>query len=1116
MKYPRHLLFILLNAVSVCSFCQTVDLQFGHIGTDAGLSQSNVTCILQDSRGFMWFGTQDGLNRYDGYRFTVYKNDPLDPGSLSNNFIKDIKEDAKGNIWVATLGGGLDRFSKEHDAFTHYRQDKEKAGTLSDDFVNCITEDSGGDLWVGTETGGLNRLDPNTGRFTSYIYKRDNPYSISDNDVTSVLEDSRHRIWVGTFHGGMNLLDKNSGQFTRLQHNDRDSSSLAYNTVTCILEDRGHRLWIGTRGGGLDLLNFPDTRFRHYKHDPHNSNSLARDVILSLTADKKNNIWIGTENGGLSIFNPVTGTCTNYLHDDIDNTSLTNNSIYSLYRDPHDNMWIGTFSGGVDLYNKNANQFALYNHNSSFNSPGNNNMLDFMEDSRGRIWIGTDGGGTELFDPATGKFTHFTHHPGDPNSICGNYVISVLEDGKKNIWMGTCGDGTSVYDPSKKTFRLVKKDPADKASISGDNTGSIAMDQDQDLWISSWGDGLNQYQSRKGNFIRYRHDSSNTNSISADKIIFLFADSKGYIWIGTFDKGLDLYDKKTKTFTHFVHDSSRNSLSDNNIQSIYEDHTGNIWICTKSGLNCLDRRSNHFTNFFVRDGLPDDMVFSTLEDDKGNLWIGTNNGLSRYNPSTRAFKNFSVADGLQSNEFKAHSCLKSASGAMYFGGVNGFNKFYPDSIKENPYAPPLVITSFQIFNKEVPVSGSLLQKDITETREITISYKESVISFGFASLNYTIPERKQYAYRLEGFDKNWNNIGTSHMATYTNLDPGKYIFEVKGLNNDGSWSSAIASVQLTVTPPFWKTWWFRLMGAIISAAAVIAFYLIRISGIQAQRKALEQRVIELDKAVAQGKFEIASDVLHDIGNATVGFGSYLTRIKRLQDQENPENLEKLAAFFESQQPVLATAIGTDKSGAVITMLNGIVQMRKTHREEISQSVTEQLNIINHIQEILHIQRQYISGKETRERRPVNIRNIINDCIAMLFSSFDKSAIAVSLDISPDLPDIKGDHTKLMQVFLQVLKNCLEAIRSDAQEKTICIRAFRETGQLILEIRDNGQGFDGSVAARLFERGFTTKPSGSGMGLYNCHDIMESHDGTIDIRSDGPGKGALTTIKFKLL
>jgi ligand-binding sensor domain-containing protein/signal transduction histidine kinase len=1136
MKAIRYFFLLILHGIYFIAVSQNQHVKFESIGTEKGLSQSNVVCILQDSRGFMWFGTQDGLNRYDGYKFTVFKNDPRDPHSLSNSYVKDLLEDSKGNIWVATLGGGLNKFDREKNRFVHYRQDKKKPGSLSDDFVNCLTEDSGGNLWIGTETGGLNRLDMKTGRFTSYIYDKNHPGSISDNDVTTIFEDSRHRIWVGTFNGGMNLLDKAGGSFTRFQHSDKDGSSLAHNTVLRFFEDHKHRLWIGTRGGGLDMLSLPDNHFLHFKNDPGNSNSLSRNVILSMAGDDNHNLWIGTENGGLSIFNIDTRTFTNYLHDDIDNTSLSNNSIYSIYKDSHNNMWVGTYSGGINLYNKNANQFAHFKHSSSAGSLANNNILEFLEDSRGNIWIGTDGGGVELFDPKTEKFTHFRHQPGNPRSICGDYVISLREDKDNNIWMGTCGDGTTVYNPSKKTFRHIKTDPVNDASISGNNVGAIVSDKDKELWLTSWGNGLNHYQSKTGNFIRYKHDSSTLNSISSDRIIYLFADSKGYIWIGTFDKGLDLFDKKTKTFTHFVHDSSRNSLSDNNIHCIYEDKQGNIWIGTKSGLNRLDRKTRHFTNYFIRDGLPGAHVYGIIEDDKGNLWISTNNGMSRYNPQTGIFKNFSIADGLQSNEFKAHSSLKSSAGELYFGGVNGFNKFHPDSIKDNSPESPLVITNFQIFNKEVQVSedeegDSPLQKDISETKEIIISYKQSVISFDFAYLNYVLSEKKQYSYMLEGFDNTWNEVGVQHTATYTNLNPGTYVFRVRAMNSNGSWSVNTANINLTILPPFWQTWWFKTCAVLFVLICLIAFYRIRMGVVTNQKEQLEKQVkdrtaeivllereqqnADLEKAVAQGKFEIASEVMHDIGNAVVGFGAYITRIKRSLEDNHPEKLDSLAGFFRVQQPALCTAIGEAKAGAVVNMLAGISETQKSNEDEIRKSISEQRNIITHIEEILNIQRQYIDGQSRPERKPVSIRNIINDSLSMVLALVEKKGITVTLDVAADLPGIKGDRTRLMQLILNLFKNSIEAFDAGSGNKTILINAFRHKNQLVVQVKDNGTGFDESVAARLFERGFTTKPSGSGLGLYNCITIMESHEGDINLTSDGEGKGAVATIGFNL-
>jgi ligand-binding sensor domain-containing protein/signal transduction histidine kinase len=1109
MQVSRRLFWLLCHLTGIAAFSQKQQIRFTHLSTEQGLSQSNVTCILQDTRGFMWFGTRDGLNKYDGYGFTVYKNKTADPGSISNNFITSIIEDKQGGLWAGTWGGGLNRCDSKKAKFDRYCHDQRQKGGLSSDFINSLMQDSQGNIWIGTNGGGLDILDPLTGKFTHYAYDSKDPGSISDNDITHIFEDSRRRVWVGTSHGGLCLFNPGDHSFTCFRHNEKDKLSLALNSVRQIFEDSRHQLWIGTRGGGLDLMDLSNNTFRHFKHDPGNPNSLARDIVFSLAEDDRENLWIGTENGGLSILHLPTGVFSTYLQDDIDHTSLSNNSIHALYKDARNNLWVGTYSGGINLYNKSANLFARYVHSTDPDGPGNNSILHFHESRNGLVWIATDGGGADLFDPKKGTFKHFTHRRNDPNTLCGNYVICVQEDPDNKVWMGTCMDGTSVYDPSKHSFRHLKKGAGGPSSISGNNVLAMLVDRDKDMWIGTYGDGLNLYDRKKQRFRHFRNDSTHANSLSSDRVVTLLEDSKGYLWIGTFDGGVDRFDKRTGTFTHYRHTGDSSSLSSNSIHHIYEDSHGRIWICTAVGLNLLDQGTGRFTVYASKDGLPSDIVFGILEDNNGRFWISSNGGLSRFDPATRVFTNFSAADGLQSNEFKAHSCFKSSTGALYFGGVNGFNVFYPDSIKATAFDPPLLVTGFQIFNKEV-------QQDITNAKEITLSYKSSVISFEFASLNYTVPEKKQYAYMLEGFDKKWNYIGTRRIATYTNLDAGTYVFMVRGLTNDGRWSAATTSIRLTITPPFWQTWWFRLVVIVTITGSIVAFHRIRMGIVNAQKKKLEQQIaVLLDKAVAQGKYEIASDVLHDIGNAVVGFGSYLTRIRRLLDEDSPDKLEKLAGFFEAQRKELLSAIGEPKAGAVITLLGSIAQTQRHHRDEMRNSITEQLNIISQIQEILNIQRQYISGQESHERKPVNFRTIINDSLSMLFASVDRSSIAVTLDLPEEPPVIKGDRTRLMQLILNVLKNSIEAIDIDAAIKTISLRMHRQDGLLVLQVRDSGKGFDEATAARLFQRGFTTKSSGSGLGLYHCRTIAESHEGAIDLTSDGPGKGAIATIRFGL-
>lgn len=1121
MTIIRTFLTILLAGLCVDAYSQKQVLRFEHLETSQGLSQSNVICILQDAKGFMWFGTRDGLNKYDGYGFTVYRNDPQNKNSLSHNTVEALAEDSQGNIWIGTNGGGLNKFDPSKGKFTRYIHDDKDSGSISGNLVrgNAMMIDSEKNLWIGTSTG-LNKLAPNSNRFVHYMHSDDNPQSISNNDIRAICEDRRHNLWIGTEHGGLNLLNKKQQSFSIFMHDQNDTSSLSSDAVRSIFADSKNRLWAGTQGSGLNLLLDPaGKKFRHFQKDINNARSLSHNTVITVAESPEGQIWVGTENGGLNVLDPATGYFTRYMHDDIDRTSLNHNSIYCIYPDRNKDMWIGTFGGGANIVSRDANKFVTYHHTTSENSLSHNNILNIFEDSKNNLWIGTDGGGLNLFDRKTGTFTHFMHSDKNKNSICGNYVLEVFEDPKQNLWIGTWGDGLTVFNRKKNSYKHYRNNPADSASISSNNCWMVFQDSRSDIWVGTKGGGLNLYDPVKDNFIHFRKDASNPGSISSDFLTELFEDTKGNFWVGTDGEGLNLFDRKTRQFTHFTHSEAQNSLTSNIITCIFEDTRSNLWIGTDDGLNKLDRNTHHFSHYLTTDGLPNNFIHGILEDSTGNLWISTNKGLSKFDPAKKLFENFTVADGLQADEFKQSRC-KTRSGTMYFGGVNGFNEFEPAKIKSISFDPSLVITGFRLFNKDVPISDdpsvSPLQKSITETKKVTLSYSNSVISIEFASLNYTIPEKKKYEYMLEGSDSKWNDIGTSRVATYTNLAPGNYTFKVRGLNNDGNWSHVITSFDLTITPPFWQTWWFRLLIILIVAGSAVGFHQVRMKVVNKQKRKLEEQVAELlDKAVAQGKYEIASDVMHDIGNAMVGFGAYLTRIRRILEQSDPEKLQKLVEFFTTNKSVMINAVGEAKADAIVKMLCGIALTQRSNQEEIGKSVTEQFNIISHVQEILNIQRQYIKGHESVERQPVNLKTVINDSMTMVFASLDKNAISVSLDIPADLPIIKGDRTKLMQMMLNILKNSIEAIDKNSTEKIISLSAYKQSNTLVVTLKDNGTGFDKPTSENLFKRGFTTKASGTGLGLYNCRAIVESHDGTIDITSEGPGKGTVTTIGFKL-
>jgi len=1144
------LLLIVLIFTGGVVVAQRQQIRFSRLGTDQGLSHSNATAIFQDSRGFMWIGTRDGLNKYDGYQFTVYRSKAGDPAAISNSFITSIAEDASGDLWIGTWGGGLNRYDRGKRRFVRFDLPDPGNGNHRADFINALIKDRSGRIWIGTNGGGLDVLDPRTGKCSNYYYSGvggKSPdvgaKSPGDNDIKTVYEDREGRVWIGTVMAGLYLYDSAGNRFLRYRH---ASSGRPEAAIFSIYEDRRGRLWIGTVGSGLACLDpggykapgavvsEPVGQPINYHHDPRDPYSLPNDAVQTIAEDDKGHLWIGTENGGLAVEEGEPGHFRTYVFDGVDNTSLSNNSIDYIYRDTQGNMWICTFSGGINVFIEDANKFVTFRHNSSPGSLGNNNVLFLLEDKTKTIWIATDGGGIERMDPSTGVIRTYLHSASDANSMSGNFVLSLLEDPAGQLWAGTWGGGLTVIDKLRKKFTRYKNVPGDSSSLGGNNVYSLAQDKDGNIWAACFGDCLDR-RGVDGRWMHYRHDPGNSNSPASSRIHTLLVDRDGYLWIGTFDGGLDRLNKKTGEFRHFIHSDDPNSLANNSVNSLFEDKDGYLWIGTAGGLSRLDKKTGRFRNWTTENGLPNDMVYAVRQDHNGYFWISSNHGLSRLDPGSvdggggGAFRNYSSADGLQSNEFKAHSSLLSSSGLLYFGGVNGYNEFDPDSIVSRNIGAPLVITSFRLFNKEVPVSTdsvpSPLVKDIGETRELTLGYSSSDLSFEFASLDYTVSKAKQYAYMLGGFDTGWNYVGTRRMANYTNLDPGRYTFVVRTVNSDGSWSSDPARLGITITPPFWGTWWFRVSALLFVVGLVIAMHRTRLRHLKSQKQRLEQEVAKLlDRAVAHGKFEIASDLLHDLGNAVVGFGAYLTRAKKILESSNLGNLPKLAEFFEARRESLVSTFGEEKAAAIVAMVQGLARTEAEGREEMGKIISEQQSTTARVQDILHIQRQYISGQESHERKPVSLRSIVNDCKAMLFATLERHHIAVRMEMAGDT--IKGDRTRLMQMVMNLLKNSIEAVEAgvgDGQaggvkaveagsvERAIIIKIVRSGQQMVLSIRDTGHGFSEETAANLFVRGYSTRPAGGGTGLYNARTIVESHGGSIELRSEGEMMGALAVV-----
>ena len=820
-----------------------MNLHFTHLTVADGLSQSDVRAIVQDRQGFMWFGTWlGGLNRYDGYTFKVYSHNDRDSSSLASDSIWGLYVDRVGDLWIGT-NEGVDRYDHNTDSFIHFRHRSDDAKSLPGYQASSFLEDEQGTLWV-AGAGGLSRFDRDRGKFVPYRPQTKGSSDSADSDIRALCLDAvTGSLWHSTWNAGVTVIDGSTGQSMSFRREPKDIGSLSSNEVADIYQDRDKNIWISTFGG-LNRFDRKTGKFFHYIHKPHNSASLSDDYVTAARQDGAGRFWVATNNG-LNLMDREHGTFTRYLHDPNDPYSLSSNvtNARAMYIDDSGALWIGMRSTGMNRLRSTPERFTTYRHTSqNSTSPSNNVITAIAVGSAGALWIGTEAG-LDRYDGDT--FTHYLANPDDPDSIRPGPQRRVVEDSNGIVWTGTHAGGLDRLD--KRGVKHFLHDARNSDTPANNNISSIIADSAGGIWIGVYGKGLDYFDGR--HFTHFSPDPTNPTGLRDAYVEPLLLDAQGVLWMASTHSGLLRFDTHSRKFaTYYLDPTQPGSQAANWTVDVYSDGES-IWVAAPTGLYRFNRRTEKFTSHFTeKDGLPSNKVMAVLGDAQGNLWVSTANGISRFNLNSQKFRNYDALDGLQGNAFTEHCRARTLDGRLYFGGVHGFSAFYPDKLTDNKTPPRVVLTDFELFNKSVRVggSGSPLQQAINVASAIVLRHDQSVISFQFAALNYDAPLQSRYAYKLDGFDRDWQHTdATRRSVTYTNLDPGRYTFRVMASNNDGVWNEQGATLKITVLPPWWKTNWFLAFCSVFFSGLLWIAYRLRIRRLaHAFNATLETRIAE--------------------------------------------------------------------------------------------------------------------------------------------------------------------------------------------------------------------------------------------------------------------------------
>jgi signal transduction histidine kinase/ligand-binding sensor domain-containing protein len=1063
----RYLLISLISFPGLAlTYAQISYSRFNYLTVNDGLSSNRIRCIYKDNKDYLWIGTDVGLDKYDSYQVKKYRHIDNIAGSITSDILTCIYEDKGKNLWFGTYDG-LNLYNPSGDNFRVFRKNSTDTNSLNSNCITGIVEDRKENLWVVTDGSCLNKWDPIKQNFIRYTFEPQR-HGLSVRPSRMAAVDSKGNIWVGSLSPGIIRFDPESGQFTRFDDPSVDFGSFSYKSLYIDNEDK---IWIATDGNGFFSYDPAKNKFEHLGLNG-NGKGTNLNFVLDIIAESDRFLLLAVDQGGINRFDKISGTFEYITYNKSNEDGLNNNGIWCFHKDREGVLWIGTSGGGINYFNPEKERFKLFTHNSiNPRSLSCNFVGNIFEDHEGLIWIGTDGGGLNVYNPKTGRFSLFEHDIANPYSISGNVIRGIAEDKDHNMWIGTWDSGLNRYDRKTGRFFQYTHDDKDPATISNKTIWNLFIDHNNTLWISIYNVGIDLFDLKKGVTQRFRSDSKKPGSISGSNCWFYFEDNENKMWICT-QYGLNLFNPLSNTFKVF-------HFPDNDIGAFFKDRSGYIWVGTNTkGLFMCNPDGTILKTYNTTNILSNNRIQAITQDNKGAIWISTNNGLSRLNPEIQSIRNYSKDDGLQGDQFYQQSFLKTRKGEMYFGGYNGLNSFFPDSLKDNDFIPPVYITDFQIFNKPVvyAVPGAQFQTHISEAKEIRLNWNQSIFSFSFAAINYTHPKKNQYLYKMEGFEKDWNPTDASRRyVTYTNLDPGEYTFRVKASNNDDVWNEQGTSLKILISPPYWKTWWFKLIILSVLILVIGLIFRLRVRRLEKQKiyleKSVEEKTAELNELnISKDKF--FSIIAHDLKtpfNTIIGFSDLMKDSIKLNDP---------ATFYEYTEMINTSAVQT------LRLLENLLEWANAQRGKLS----------------------YIPSI-------VNLNEIIKDEFALLEEmSLNKNIELRSF--ADDSLTIVGDKNMIRTILRNLISNALKFTHKNGH---VQIKTITYNDCIEIAVSDDGMGITTETMAKLFriDANLTTRGTenerGTGLGLFLCKEFVEKHGGKIWAESE-EGKGS----SFKFL